>query len=110
MLLGCFVAMAVVLLRIATRTHDRFTRAAAGMTLAWLVGQAFANIAVVVGVAPVFGVPLPFVSAGGSSLLANLAVVGCMMALADRPVTSAAPKAVVSPDHPAARRSVAGVR
>lgn len=109
-LLGCFVAMAVVLLRIATRTHDRFTRAAAGMTLAWLVGQAFANIAVVVGVAPVFGVPLPFVSAGGSSLLANLAAVGCVMALADRPVSAAAPEAVVSADHPAARSRVVGIR
>ena len=109
-LLGCFVAMAVVLLRIATRTQDRFTRAAAGMTLAWLVGQAFANIAVVVGVAPVFGVPLPFVSAGGSSLLANLAAVGCVMALADRPVAVVAAKAVVSPDHPAARSRVVGIR
>jgi cell division protein FtsW len=109
-LLGCFVAMAVVLLRIATRTHDRFTRAAAGMTLAWLVGQAFANIAVVVGVAPVFGVPLPFVSAGGSSLLANLAVVGCMMALADRPVILAAPRSIASPDHPAARTRAMGIR
>jgi cell division protein FtsW len=102
-LLGCFVAMAVVLLRIATRTQDRFTRAAAGMTLAWLVGQAFANIAVVVGVAPVFGVPLPFVSAGGSSLIANLIAVGCVMALADRPVTSAVPRALVHPEHPAGR-------
>jgi cell division protein FtsW len=109
-LLGCFVAMAVVLLRIATRTHDRFTRAAAGMTLAWLVGQAFANIAVVVGVAPVFGVPLPFVSAGGSSLIANLAAVGCVMALADRPVSEAAPRAVVAPEHPAARGRAAGAR
>jgi cell division protein FtsW len=107
-LLGCFVAMAVVLLRISTRTQDRFTRAAAGMALAWLVGQAFANIAVVVGVAPVFGVPLPFVSAGGSSLLANLAVVGCMMALADRPVTVATTTSIVNPDHPAAR--VVGTR
>jgi cell division protein FtsW len=109
-LLGCFVAMAVVLLRIATRTQDRFTRAAAGMTLAWLVGQAFANIAVVVGVAPVFGVPLPFVSAGGSSLIANLIAVGCVMALADRPVTEAAPRAVVSAEHPAARGRAAGTR
>ena len=108
-LLGCFVAMAVVLLRIATRTQDRFTRAAAGMTLAWLVGQAFANIAVVVGVAPVFGVPLPFVSAGGSSLIANLAAVGCVMALADRPVTVAAPSSIVSGDHPSMRgRAAAG--
>ncbi|MBW4043024.1 MAG: cell division protein FtsW [Acidobacteria bacterium] len=109
-LLACFVAMAVVLLRISTRTQDRFTRAAAGMTLGWLVGQAFANIAVVVGVAPVFGVPLPFVSAGGSSLLANLAVVGCMMALADRPVTVATTTSIVSPDHPAARKSAVGRR
>jgi cell division protein FtsW len=109
-LLACFVAMAVVLLRIATRTQDRFTRAAAGMTLAWLVGQAFANIAVVVGVAPVFGVPLPFVSAGGSSLIANLAAVGCVMALADRPLTEAAPRAVVAPEHPAARGRAAGAR
>ena len=109
-LLACFVAMAVVLLRIATRTQDRFTRAAAGMTLAWLVGQAFANIAVVVGVAPVFGVPLPFVSAGGSSLIANLAAVGCVMALADRPLTEAAPHAVVAPEHPAARGRAAGAR
>ncbi|GAA2753776.1 FtsW/RodA/SpoVE family cell cycle protein [Amnibacterium kyonggiense] len=109
-LLACFVAMAVVLLRISTRTHDRFTRAAAGMTLAWLVGQAFANIAVVVGVAPVFGVPLPFVSAGGSSLLANFAVVGCLMALADRPVTRPAVRPVVNPAHPSARSRLAGVR
>jgi cell division protein FtsW len=109
-LLACFVAMAVVLLRIATRTQDRFTRAAAGMTLAWLVGQAFANIAVVVGVAPVFGVPLPFVSAGGSSLIANLIVVGCVMALADRPVAEVAPRVAVNPEHPAARGRAAGVR
>lgn len=109
-LLGCFVAMAVVLLRIATRTQDRFTRAAAGMVLAWLVGQAFANIAVVVGVAPVFGVPLPFVSAGGSSLIANLVAVGCIMALADRPVTAAVPLALAHPEHPAGRGRAVGSR
>ncbi|MGN6444187.1 FtsW/RodA/SpoVE family cell cycle protein [Amnibacterium sp.] len=109
-LIGCFVALAVVLLRVATRTQDRYTRTAAGMTLAWLVGQAFANIAVVVGVAPVFGVPLPFVSAGGSSLLAACAAVGCVMALADRPVTVAAPRSLVRPDHPAARGRTAGLR
>ncbi|WP_375389895.1 FtsW/RodA/SpoVE family cell cycle protein [uncultured Amnibacterium sp.] len=101
-LLACFVALAVVLLRISTGTKDRFTRVAGGMLLAWLVGQAFANIAVVVGVAPVFGVPLPFVSAGGSSLLANLVAVGFVMALVDRPVTGG-PRPAVSSDHPAAR-------
>ncbi|MFD1720810.1 FtsW/RodA/SpoVE family cell cycle protein [Amnibacterium endophyticum] len=98
-LIGCFVAVAVVCIRIAGRTSDRFTRAAAGMTLAWLVGQAFANLAVVVGVAPVFGVPLPFVSAGGSSLIATLLLVGVLMALADRTV-AASPR---HPEHPAGR-------
>ncbi len=101
-LIGCFVAMAVVLLRIVAGAPDRFTRAVAGMALAWLVGQAFANIAVVLGVAPVFGVPLPFVSAGGSSLVANLVTVGCVMALADRPLP-AAERVRSHPDHPAGR-------
>lgn len=82
----CFVAVTVVLLRIA-RTEDRFSRTAAGMAIAWLVGQAFANLAVVVGLAPVFGVPLPFLSAGGSAMVAGLLLVGCVMALADRPIT-----------------------
>ena len=82
-LIACFVAIAVVCLRITAATGDRFTRAAAGMTLAWLVGQAFANIAVVLGLLPVFGVPLPFVSAGGSSMIANLLAVGCVMAMAN---------------------------
>lgn len=106
-LMACFVAMAFVCVRIATRTRDRFTRAAAGMTVAWLVGQAFANIAVVVGVAPVFGVPLPFVSAGGSSLIANLLLVGVLMALADRSVQPE--PAPAHPGHPAGR-SLTGVR
>ena len=98
-LIGCFVAIAVVLLRIATGTPDRFTRAAAGMTIAWLVGQAFANLAVVIGVVPVFGVPLPFVSSGGSSLVATLLLVGCVLAAANRPLPPAPPPS----DHPAGR-------
>jgi cell division protein FtsW len=83
-LLALFVALTVVALRIYTSTPDRFTRAASGMVLAWLVGQAFANIAVVLGIAPVFGVPLPFISSGGSSMIANLLAVGCLMALANQ--------------------------
>jgi cell division protein FtsW len=98
-LIGCFVAVAVVLLRIATGTPDRFTRAAAGMAIAWLVGQAFANLAVVIGVVPVFGVPLPFVSSGGSSLVATLLLVGCVLAAANRP----RPPAPAPSDHPAGR-------
>jgi cell division protein FtsW len=90
-LLVLFVALAVVALRVVVRTRDRFTRAVAGMAIAWLVGQAFANIAVVLGIMPVFGVPLPFVSAGGSSMIANLLAVGALMALANVPRDEQAP-------------------
>jgi len=38
----------------------------------------------VLGIAPVFGVPLPFISSGGSSMIANLLAVGCVMALANQ--------------------------
>jgi cell division protein FtsW len=61
------------------------------MTLVWLVGQAFANIAVVLGIAPVFGVPLPFISSGGSSMIANLLAVGCVLALANARTPEPAP-------------------
>jgi cell division protein FtsW len=84
-LLALFVALTLVALRIFTAGPDRFTRAATGMTVAWLVGQAFANIAVVLGLLPVFGVPLPFISSGGSSMIANLLAVGCVLALANAP-------------------------
>ena len=100
-LIACFVALTVVLLRIAGG-GDRFARAAAGMAIAWLVGQAFANLAVVLGLLPVFGVPLPFVSAGGTSLIANLVLVGLVMAVADRPFTAQADRSGRA-DHPAGR-------
>jgi cell division protein FtsW len=93
-LLLLFVALTVVALRIYSASGDRFTRAVTGMMLVWLVGQAFANIAVVLGIAPVFGVPLPFISSGGTSMIANLLAVGCVLALANArpsPVTEAGP-------------------
>ncbi|WP_375401716.1 FtsW/RodA/SpoVE family cell cycle protein [uncultured Amnibacterium sp.] len=82
-LLGLFVALTVAFLRITTRTRDPFTRIAAGMTLAWIVGQALTNMAVVLGMLPVLGVPLPFISSGGSSMVANLLAIGCVMSLAN---------------------------
>lgn len=82
-LLGLFVALTVAFLRITTRTRDPFARIAAGMTLAWIVGQALINMAVVLGMLPVLGVPLPFVSSGGSSMVANLLAIGCVMSLAN---------------------------
>ena len=65
--------------KIALRAPDRFgTYLAAGLTLA--VGlQAFINCAVVMGLLPTKGLPLPFISYGGSSLLSNLLAMGILM-------------------------------
>jgi cell division protein FtsW len=54
---------------------------AAGIT-AWLVGQAIINIGAVVGLLPVTGVPLPFVSFGGSSLVIALFAAGVLANIA----------------------------
>ena len=82
LLLGLFVALTVGFLRVLTAARDPYTRVATGMTLAWIVGQALTNMAVVLGFLPVLGVPLPFISSGGSSMVANLLAVGCVLSLA----------------------------
>lgn len=65
--------------RAAWKAPDRFgTLLAAGLTLA-IVLQAFVNVSVVLGLLPTKGIPLPFISAGGSSLLLTLATVGVIL-------------------------------
>ncbi|TAM67848.1 MAG: putative lipid II flippase FtsW [Microbacteriaceae bacterium] len=95
-LLTLFVLLAFVLIRITGRTRDPFARVATAMILAWMIGQAFINIAVVLGLLPVLGVPLPFISAGGSSLVANLIAIGIVMSLA-RPRTDDSTDSAVPP-------------
>jgi cell division protein FtsW len=65
--------------KIALRAPDRYgTYLAFGLTL--VIGlQAFINSAVVMGLLPTKGLPLPFISYGGSSLLTNLAAMGILM-------------------------------
>ncbi|MEV4577487.1 rod shape-determining protein RodA [Nonomuraea jabiensis] len=60
------------------------TLAAAGIAC-WLSVQTFINVGMVVGLAPIVGVPLPFVSYGGSSVVACLAAVGVLVAVQDQP-------------------------
>jgi cell division protein FtsW len=50
--------------------------------MVWLLGQASVNMAVVTGLAPVIGVPLPFISYGGSALLMSLCAIGVVLSLA----------------------------
>ncbi len=75
---GLFAAFALVGIRIACRARDRFGALVAGGITAWLVAQAIINIGAVVGLLPVTGVPLPFVSYGGSSLVIALFAVGVL--------------------------------
>ena len=80
-----FVVLAATGAWIAAGARDRFsTLVAIGIT-AWLSIQAFMNIGAVIGVMPVTGVPLPFVSFGGSSLVINLAAVGMLLNIARHP-------------------------
>ncbi len=71
-----FAVLAVVLVRAAARAPDRFGTLLVGGIAAWLVGQTIVNIGSVIGLLPITGMPLPFVSAGGSSLVVALAAVG----------------------------------
>ncbi|UOQ61104.1 putative lipid II flippase FtsW [Leucobacter rhizosphaerae] len=77
-----FIALAAVLLRVISRARDRFGKAVVGGILVWIVGQAFVNIGVVIGVLPVLGVPLPLISAGGTALIACLLALGVVISIA----------------------------
>jgi len=65
-------------LRIAARADDLFGRVAAAGIACWLGFQAFQNIGMCLGIMPVTGVPLPFVSYGGSSMFATLMALGLL--------------------------------
>jgi cell division protein FtsW len=69
LLSGLFLIFALVGTRITCRAPSRYAALVAAGVTAWLVGQAVINIGAVVGLLPVTGVPLPFVSFGGSSLV-----------------------------------------
>jgi cell division protein FtsW len=89
--LGLLGALAVLVLfgllvyagvRIALRAPDAFGRLLAGGIAAWFGIQALVNLGAVTGLLPITGVPLPFVSFGGSSLVVSLAAVGILVSVA----------------------------
>ncbi len=65
--------------RAALRAPDRFGFLLAGGITAWVVGQTAINVGAVVGLLPITGVPLPFVSSGGSSLIPMMAGMGMLL-------------------------------
>ncbi|HUH17070.1 MAG TPA: putative lipid II flippase FtsW [Methylomirabilota bacterium] len=76
-----FVIVAYQGYRIAITAPDTFSGLLAGGITTWLIVQAFINIMVVTALLPVTGIPLPFISAGGSALTINLAAVGILLSI-----------------------------
>ncbi|HYN97919.1 MAG TPA: putative peptidoglycan glycosyltransferase FtsW [Pilimelia sp.] len=80
--LGLFAVLTYTGLRIARRVDDPFRRLAAAGVVTWLVAQAVINIGGVVGLMPITGLPLPFISDGGSALVVTLAALGMLASFA----------------------------
>jgi cell division protein FtsW len=77
-----FVLLGVLGIRTALHAPDRFGMLIAVGVTSWFLVQAFVNIGAVIGVLPVTGVPLPFISFGGSSLVFSMAGAGLLLAVA----------------------------
>ncbi|WP_420792751.1 putative lipid II flippase FtsW [Microbacterium thalli] len=99
-LIGCAVVLALFALfavgafHVIRKTDDPFVRIVSGGITIWIVGQALVNIGVVLRVFPVLGVPLPFMSQGGTSLMSVLLACGVLLSFARTlPVRSPLPGA-----------------
>ena len=79
--IGLFLLLAYSGIRIALAAPDTFGALLAAGITGWLCIQAFINIAVVVTLVPITGITLPFISAGGSSLIISFAAVGILLSI-----------------------------
>jgi cell division protein FtsW len=93
LVMGLFIAFAILGARAALRAPDRFGALVAAGATVWVVGQAVINIGAVVGLLPVTGIPLPFVSFGGSALIMTMLASGILVNIArqGRGATRSAP-------------------
>ena len=74
-------------LRVVTVADDLFTATVAGGIVVAFLFQVFVNAGMTMGIAPVTGIPLPFVTVGGSSMVANLLAIGVLQAIHARGAT-----------------------
>ena len=84
LVLALYAALIYSMLRIAIKTKDDFSRYVTAGIACWFIAQVTVNIGSVTSLIPVIGVTLPFISYGGSSLLANLLAVGYVLGVARR--------------------------
>ncbi|MDQ3778727.1 MAG: rod shape-determining protein RodA [Actinomycetota bacterium] len=87
---GASILLALYLLliwrgiKVVATARDAFCATVAGAIVFGLLFQTFVNIGMTIGIAPITGIPLPFVSVGGSSMVTNLVAVGVLQAIALR--------------------------
>jgi cell division protein FtsW len=83
---GIFISLLIVLilklLRAAKNSNDNFVRLYLSGFAIWIGGQSFINIGAMIGILPLTGVPLPFVSYGGTALMTILAASGIAVGMA----------------------------
>jgi rod shape determining protein RodA len=81
LLLGLYLLVLWRGLRIVALASDHFSAIVAGGIVFALLFQVFVNVGMTMGVAPITGIPLPFVSVGGSSMIANLLAMGLLQSI-----------------------------
>jgi rod shape determining protein RodA len=80
-LLGLYLLVVWRGLRIVALARDAFSAIVAGGIVFGLLFQIFVNVGMTMGIAPITGIPAPFLSVGGSSMIANLVAVGILLAI-----------------------------
>jgi cell division protein FtsW len=101
LILACFCVIAWRGLRTAMRAPDRFGAFVALGLTAMISVQAFFNISVVLGLLPTKGIPLPFVSFGGSSLLVSMIGMGILLNVSQHASATHVVTMTLEPIHPA---------
>jgi cell division protein FtsW len=91
LVIGLFAGFGLVGFHVARRAPDRFGALVAAGVTAWITGEAVINVGAVVGVLPVSGVPLPFLSVGGSSLVITMFGAGVLANIARQTPSRVAP-------------------
>ncbi len=81
LLLGLYLLIVWRGLRVVTLARDAYTSIVAGGIVIAFLFQVFVNVGMTMGIAPVTGIPLPFVTVGGSSMVANLIGIGILQAI-----------------------------
>lgn len=79
LVVSAFIFLAVRGLRVAKKVPDEFGRLVAVGIISWIVFQAFINIAAISGMIPLTGIPLPFVSYGGTSMIFLMVAAGILI-------------------------------